>query len=288
MRPDKIPVPTEVEQDASPMVHQPPQPLPVRRYGQGQRDLDVDFQHLSGPRLVTEILACCLEGFDRGELWKLEVGQRLAALIRAAMEDGQTALDFHLTCRNPACGRQMDLEFTLEDLAEIESQGQAADLQVGGAPDPIGSKWGEDFRLNLRRPTGHDQLAWQASAAAGHPPAADDIVRRLLLDPPNRVKGQPIPPEILQACEQALEAADPLVNFAFTVTCPYCHVVNDIPVDLQAAALLRLRQTQARLLRVVHTLAGRYHWSESEIIRLPEWRRVRYLAMVEEEREMPR
>jgi hypothetical protein len=31
----------------------------------------------------------------------------------------------------------------------------------------------------------------------------------------------------------------------------------------------------------VHRLASHYHWSESEIIRLPQWRRESYLEMIE-------
>ena len=262
--------------------------LRVRSFGQDQLDLEVDFQRLSGPALVTEILACCAEGIERERLWDLEIGQRLAALIRTAVGSDQSGLDLLLKCQNPDCGQNMEVNLALEDLAEIERQAATVNLQVGGRPNPIDGGWGEDFRLSLRRPTGCDQLAWQAAAAAGHSPSIEEIVRGLVIDPPGMSHKRPIPGEILRICEEKLDAADPLVNFVFSVNCPYCRAIYNIPVDLQAAALGLLRLTQARLLRVIHTLAGHYHWTESEILGLPEWRRGRYLALVEEEQEAKR
>lgn len=42
-----------------------------------------------------------------------------------------------------------------------------------------------------------------------------------------------------------------------------------------------MRRRGRRLLRDVHTLAVRYHWSEDAILRLSIGRRIAYLALIE-------
>jgi hypothetical protein len=52
-------------------------------------------------------------------------------------------------------------------------------------------------------------------------------------------------------------------------------------VDLEALALVRLRAVQRKLVDAVHRLALAYHWTETEILALPSWRRERYLALID-------
>ena len=252
----------------------------VRRFGLGWRDLDVDFSRPPGPRLVTEVLVCSATASaadsaaddlaQEEAVWDLEVGQRIAALLRAALGPGQAGLAIDLTCQNAACAQRMDLELPLADLERIQQQ----------APELVSVPLAQGA-CSLRRPTGRDQLAWQQAAAQGQPLTLEQILRGLLVE--GAAPGTPLP---LAALEAALDAADPLVNFSLQVTCPYCAQAGAYALDLQALALAQLRQIQQRLLRAVHSLASRYHWSEGEILALPEWRRAQYLALIEQEQDL--
>ena len=53
-----------------------------------------------------------------------------------------------------------------------------------------------------------------------------------------------------------------------------------MPVDVEEEALALLARAQEAFFRQVGVLASAFHWSEREILRLPEWRRRRYLALV--------
>jgi hypothetical protein len=82
---------------------------------------------------------------------------------------------------------------------------------------------------------------------------------------------------------QVLDDLDPLVNFSLAVTCPHCGLPSQPEIDLGAWALQILQRVQQRLIETVHRLACRYHWTEAEILALPEWRRDRYLALIDRE-----
>ena len=51
-------------------------------------------------------------------------------------------------------------------------------------------------------------------------------------------------------------------------------------LDLEAALLRELEHHQAQRLREIHVLACHYHWSETDIARLPAWRRAYYLRLL--------
>src|SRR5207302_1639138 len=95
------------------------------------------------------------------------------------------------------------------------------------------------------------------------------------------------PPELTAAelarVEATLDRADPLVRGALLAACPDCGQFAEHEVDLAGLALARLRQRQLALVETVHRLASRYHWTEADILSIPEWRRGRYLALLERE-----
>lgn len=255
--------------------------LVVRPFGLELCDLEVDFSRLQRPQLVTQILVCCGRdqvgnSVDCETLWELAVGQRVEALVRTAMGPERQALGFTLNCANPDCAQSMDLELALEELADLHRQ-----AKVAGTPHVQVGETG----VILRRPTGRDQLTWQQSGAAGQPLDLEGIVRSLVVEPEEIWVGESIPPDCLQAIEAALDAVDPLVNFIVQVACPHCNLAHDYPVNLQEIALRVLKQVQLQLLAEIHDLASHFHWTESEIMELPEWRRKKYLMIIDQERD---
>jgi hypothetical protein len=89
--------------------------------------------------------------------------------------------------------------------------------------------------------------------------------------------------DFIHGLDAALEEFDPLVAFSVRAGCTQCGVETSSPIDLEVLALRELEQMQARLLREIHRLASRYHWSESEVLGLSPERRARYLRLIEME-----
>jgi hypothetical protein len=66
-------------------------------------------------------------------------------------------------------------------------------------------------------------------------------------------------------------------------TCPACGIVHDIAIDPYVFLAWPLAQD---LFHEVHLLASTYHWSELEILALPQHRRRRYLKLIDQAYEL--
>ncbi|PSN79718.1 hypothetical protein C8B47_10160 [filamentous cyanobacterium CCP4] len=256
-------------------------PLGCRRFGQGLEDLEIDFQQLLRPQLETDILAACTRDaqghrLDPEFFWRWGVSDRTAGLLSVvALELGPT-LALTVTC--PSCQQVMEVAIALEALHQ---------LQPEAAPE-VTTVSLDQHALRVRRPTGRDQLAWLTQAAQGNPLDLQTMLQSLIQPLSADTQADPLLPDlapVLPALNQALDDLDPLVNFSLAVTCPHCGQLAQPDIDLGGWALQVLRRVQQRLIETVHRLASRYHWSEREILTLPEWRRDRYLALID--REVP-
>jgi hypothetical protein len=138
-------------------------------------------------------------------------------------------------------------------------------------------------QLELRRPTGLDQLLWAEHGSRTPETVRELIVRTLVVDAANELGQEPIPDEVADAIGEALQRFDPLVSLPIDVTCPTCGHTREHEVDVQDEALRRLRVMQATLTRQIHRLARHYHWSEHDIVSMPATRRARYLSLLDEE-----
>jgi hypothetical protein len=129
--------------------------------------------------------------------------------------------------------------------------------------------------VDVRRPTGDDQHAWQAERYQTLESAECAMVESLL------VRAVSLSSSTLSAIDTALEEADPLTCFRITTVCPSCAGESDYAVDLEAQLLARLHRAQRGLLHDIHRLAMRYGWSEETIAALPSWRRREYLDFID-------
>ena len=123
----------------------------------------------------------------------------------------------------------------------------------------------------FRRPTGRDQLGWLARTYPDEAAAVAAMIESLATD------GSEVPASALEA---ALDEADPLVRAPVVTACPDCGYEVENEIDLAGTALAQLRRSQDSLFAAVDLLASRYHWSEAEILSLPEWRRARYVNLL--------
>jgi len=240
----------------------------LRSFGRDEVDLSIDFGTHNRAVLVTRLLAqCSIDATaDTLDLYRrLSAGKRLQCLLQLAMTDPSRPLS--IPCRCLACHQELELELTLHELSDVQQAADAiATITVGSGPQ----------RLALRKPTGHDMEAWGEMAFADEGAALGTMIAGLLIDPPSA----PIAPASIAAIEEALEAADPLIDFRCTAACGECGEANECQIDLMEIALHLLRRSQHELVASLHRLATHYHWTEQEIFAVPAWRRQRYLQLI--------
>jgi hypothetical protein len=139
--------------------------------------------------------------------------------------------------------------------------------------------------LVVRAPTGADQAHL---ARLPEERAVRALLQRCLVS----VDGQPTPPDFadgLTAAEVAriealLDEGAPAVGTQVSTHCPECAAALVVEVDPYLPARWRRRDLYGE----VHVIAGRYHWSEADILALPRERRQLYLELIGQEGELHR
>lgn len=131
--------------------------------------------------------------------------------------------------------------------------------------------------LSLRIPTGADQRAILDLDMADLRAARHELAKRCITawdggDPAGLVLDE----DEVSAIEAAIESVAPEVACEAQASCPECGFLNRVEID----PYFILGRTGGDLFEDIHTIASHYHWSESEILRLPRWRRLRYLALI--------
>lgn len=244
--------------------------LNFRLFGTEKEDLAVDFSQTDLPLLVTQILARCVvsqtENFPERFFWEMSVGKRLEYLLRLAAGEKASGFSFPFKCGS--CGQQLELELSLQEIAEQQNaadQSEIVTVETGAA------------EFIFRKPLGRDQQIWQEQFFADEQATKRQIIGSLQIFP-DEISA--LDDEVVPVIEEALDEADPLVNFNCRVNCFECAAPMQFQTDLCAFALGELRRFQWRLLYSAHRLASHYHWSESEIFAVPHWRRLQYLALI--------
>ncbi|NIS81345.1 MAG: hypothetical protein GTO14_14335 [Anaerolineales bacterium] len=253
----------------------------LRPFGRDIDDLDIDFDTPLQPQLVTQVLQCCARDVHGNsptheQLSELEVGTRIEWLLRILARSGTGDLTIALTCVSPACQQSMEVELSVAELVALQQQAmQDTELEVEL----------QGMCLALRRPRGSDMQRWQARAFDDDRQAQVALLCSLLVGEQVQFDEKSIEEGDLRLVDEAMQAFDPLVSFSLEVRCPYCEEQHGYPVDLLEVVLNQLRKAQAQQLEIVHRLAHHYHWGEAQILAMPEWRRERYLAMIDRERD---
>lgn len=241
--------------------------LHLRAFGTRVEDLDVDFSSEDSGELATELLVRCSAGAPSAIAetdWyrRLPVGTRLRGLVQLCLLGGIEDFAWTVTCAADGCGEMVDVELPLLVLAAPSPAASAGVIEV--------SSDGENLRVRL--PTEEDIAEWRQSDAG-----PDDMLRAL-------VQGnwsQAMSADLLDAVEAALIEADPLVGFDVICQCPGCGSSLALDVDVEAEALGTLKRLQEELFEEISMLASVFHWSESDIVRLPRERRRRYITQIE-------
>lgn len=245
----------------------------LRPFGIFESDLAVDFKDTGTPALITRILEQCAvdpdgilpEGFFRD----LSAGKRLEFLLVLAT-DGVPELSFPFHCSG--CGQELEFELTIEEIAAYQETADAVEIiEVELAQKT----------LVLRKPSGRDQENWSNKVFPDERYAAEEMIRSLAV---GTAGWEPLEDDELVIIDDAMDEADPLVNFLGRAECSDCGHSSELSIDLCGTALGMLARLQQRLIVSIHKLASHYHWSEKEIFDIPHWRRSRYLDLIAAQR----
>lgn len=248
-------------------------PPSLRPFGTAAEDLAIDFRMARRPELITDLLRRCYVARDGSQLdanllLNMPVGLRIDLLIKLAALTDPRPFSWQLHC---VCAEENEFELTAGQIISLSRDA----LQAETTSVVIGQNI-----VIVRRPTALDQMRWLALPDEIESMA---MLRAMLVSPSleEMLATGHTCESIALAIEQTMETFDPLVGFQLSVLCSECGTVVDVSPDLTGAALDRLSRAQRSALEEVHRLASRYHWTENQILDLPQWRRQSYLELIE-------
>ena len=135
-------------------------------------------------------------------------------------------------------------------------------------------------KLKLRVPTGLDQeiIAQVEDDEQSLQQLLDSLIKPLS----DKNQTNHYSKEIIEQVEKAIEDMSPEVVTEVLAECPYCQKNNKIPVSPYTC----LERPVDNLFKEIHSLAIHYHWSEQEILSMPRSRRLTYLGLIDQSRDM--
>jgi hypothetical protein len=234
--------------------------------------LDTAMARLPSERATALLARCLREGAPLA--WALTVGDREALLLHLRRLAFGDRIECVLRCPAESCGERM--EFTLD----------VADLLVPPYPDARQREElaldadGATFVVTFRLPNAADLDAAAVIARSDPTEGGAELFRRCVLAASRSgaaVQVDGLPESVRSAVSDRMEERDPQAAIELEVACPSCARSFSATFDTASFFLHELEDRAARVLDEIHTLAMSYHWSESEILRMPPRRRERYL-----------
>lgn len=240
----------------------------ARAFGSAVADLDLRFDAGAPQRTITALLAHCLRDARGdaplpGELTRWSLARRLHALIAVRLA-GEPGAHEPLQARCEFCGAEYEFDLALERCAEF-------------VPDDAPLHWlaPDGRRLQLHLPCAADFEAWQARGMVDAQRLAAMLVDAVDDAPP--LDGFELDAAWLLPLADAMAMRDPLNALAVDAGCPDCGHRQSLEIELESLLLHAFARQQRHLLDSVLRLAQALHWTESEIVALPAWRREFYL-----------
>lgn len=220
-----------------------------------------------------------LHPIDRDMVRSLTVGDREALLLHLRRLTLGDRLNCIVRCPDLECSEAMDLELSCSRLL----------LPTYEDPRPVFDRTivdgGKDYYVRFRSPNGHDQEAAAPIALRNLSAAYSCVMKRCVERVVARDSGREIadyPEGIARGIARAMAEVDPQAELRLSAVCTACESPFSVLLD---AAMFFFREIEARgkqLYHQVHRLASRYHWAESEILRMTPRKRERYLSFLSE------
>ena len=232
----------------------------------------------SRAELASDLLERCVSRLagkrpSPAALRALTAGDREALLLHLRAAAFGDRLVCVLEC--PRCEARMDLVLSVRELlcAPYETVQASHEVTLEAA-----EQW---WRVRFRLPTGADQEAAgrERSVEAGLRVLAERCVEAVTARDSAPTE---LPDDALDQLSDAMAALDPQAEIRLRVICPECEHSFTSVLDAAAVVISELTSSAEQLLREVHAIALRYHWSERDIFGLDVRRRRAYLDLLVE------
>jgi hypothetical protein len=237
------------------------------RIEQALIEFDMD---LDRPGYVTAVLGSVLDSIgnqpaDAGCVADLCVADRQYLMLRlAALLDGEQ-MWLKVGCGH--CDTPFDVDVRRCDLP----------VKQAGPGFPQMTLGLQEGTIDIRVPTGADQeLIGDKSEAEAIQQLLQRCIRSVNGEPPSKEFINKLSEPDIEAIDEALDEASPAVCNQLLVACPECGRQQQAQLDHYALAGMN----EHYFYDEVHSLASHYHWSEAEILDMPQARRRRYLGMI--------
>ena len=202
-------------------------------------------------------------GINRELVDTLSVGDRQFLVSQLAGHLGLETAWLSATCRH------------CHELFDFPLDYRAVPIKPAGEGYPFAEVTVSTGRIRVRVPTGADQRA--ILSCPDEYGATRELARRCIVGEPVALTDEDI-----TRIETALEVLAPELATHVAASCPECGSDNVLEFD----PYYFLGQVGNELFVDIHHLAAHYHWSESEILGLPRWRRKKYLGLIDLARGM--
>ena len=247
-------------------------------FGRHNTDLEISFDSLTKPELITQIIYSCTRN-ENGKppspdfLWQLPVSTRIECVLLISLMVKSGEIEHILQCKNEQCSEDIGITLTQENVSDLLNQinrSKTISVRIQGN------------ELTFRRPTGADQLRWLQKTYNTKSDITKEIIRTLIMKNEAEITEEQFSllENSAETISKIMQLHDPLINLNLTISCPYCKKTANYSLDIQELALDVLRKAQQELIDSIHYLALNYHWSEQEILSLPIWRRRKYLSLI--------
>jgi hypothetical protein len=217
-------------------------------------------------------------------------GLPVADLDALVLRLRQTLIGDHVradvACPAPACGQRIDIDFSIEQFLAHHAPKATGPRHRGWIWEPADEPgWfclsrasasaatpaAAADRVSFRLPTAADLLA-----VAGQPAGEQYLARRCL-------RPADLPARLRRRAEAVMEAMAPSLSSDLQGVCPECRATVTMQFDARWFCLRELRDRAAFVYPDVDLLARRYHWSETEILAMPQVRRTAYAELARQE-----
>lgn len=247
--------------------------------------------------VITTVLTRCVPRIGALDMTtniarQLLIGDRqyLLLLLRVLTFGDQVDATRH--CPWPDCGQGLDISFKLTDFpvqaATTTEQIHTVTLSPTAAE---GQAWAKQHpQVRFRLPNGEDQEIVAPLLEQNEAQALTQLLCRCIyslgtIEQPLPELIRDLSPLVRQEIETHMEMLMPGVDLTLTANCPHCEREFTIPFELADFFFGELATGEDLLRREVHYLAYHYHWSETEILSLPRYKRRAYIEILASEIE---
>lgn len=192
-------------------------------------------------------------------LWAAPVGALVHALLDVRVARAGPSIELHDRC--PACDEEIEFEVDVPGLRSARPPRDNPPFEVEI----------EGRTLSLRRLSCADQHAVEQGRVASR----QALVARCVVE-----GAVPTEEGALERIDAILGERDPQADISFALECPACAHRWEGVFDACGVVWSELSREATQLMMDVDALARVYHWSEAEILALPERRRRKYLELV--------